>query len=73
MRDPLPHLRRASRPPYRRTVLIIFAYGSLVAALTLFLVRVSALWWVGALVTGLGFAIAEVLVQVRRFRASAEL
>jgi len=54
-------------------VLIIFAYGSLVAALTLFLVRVSALWWVGALVTGLGFAIAEVLVQVRRFRASAEL
>jgi len=71
MRDPVPHLRRASRPPYRRTGLIYLAYGFLLAALAMFLVRVSAAWWVGALLTGLGFAIGEVLVQVRRFHQAA--
>jgi hypothetical protein len=71
VRDPIPYLRRTSRPPYRRTGLMILAYGFLVMALALFLVRVSALWWVGALVIGLSCAIGELLIQVRRFKASA--
>lgn len=67
-RDPVPHLRRASRPPYRRTGRIYLAYGFLLAALAMFVVRVSAGWWIAALVTGLGFAVAELLVQLRRFK-----
>lgn len=68
LRDPIPHLRRASRPPYRRTGLIYLAYGFLLAALAMFLVRVSAGWWIATLVIGLAFATAELLVQLRRFK-----
>jgi len=71
LQDPTPHLIRTRRPPYRRTALVVGAYGFLVVALTLFLVRAAAFWSVGALIVGLGCGAGELWVQVRRFKASA--
>jgi hypothetical protein len=71
VRDPTTHLLRTRRPPYRRTVLVVAAYGFLAAALALFVIRASAFWSVGTLILGLGFGVAELLIQLRRFKASA--
>jgi hypothetical protein len=71
VRDPTPHLLRTRRPPYRRTVLVVAAYGFLVVAVVLFAVRADAFWSVGTLVLGLGFGAGELVIQLRRFKASA--
>ena len=71
MRDPTAHLLRTRRPRYRRTLLVLAAYGFLAVAVALFLVRASVFWSVGALILGLGFGVGELIIQLRRFRASA--
>ena len=71
VRDPMPHLLRTRRPPYRRTGFVVLAYGFLGLSLILFLARAAAFWSVGTLGIGLGAGIGELLVQVRRFKASA--
>ena len=71
MRDPIPHLLRTRRPPYRRTALAVVAYGFLALSLVVFLAKAGALWAIGTLVIGVGAGVGELLVQVRRFGASA--
>ena len=71
MHDPTPHLLRTRRPPYRRTGFVVAAYGFVGLSLVLFLVRAGAFWSVGTLAFGLASGVGELLVQVRRFRASA--
>jgi hypothetical protein len=71
VRDPIPHLLRTRRPPYRRTAYVVAAYGFLGLSLALFLIRAGALWSFGTLVIGLGSGVGELLVQVRRFRDGA--
>lgn len=69
--DPIPHLLRTRRPPYRRTGFVVAAYGFLALSLVLFLIRASAFWSFGTLAIGLGSGVGELLVQVRRFKNAA--
>jgi hypothetical protein len=50
---------------------VVAAYGFLGLSFVLFLIRAGAFWSVGTLVIGLGSGLGELLIQVRRYKASA--
>ncbi len=63
----LPH--RKPRP-YKRSPLLILAYGALTAAIVNLILRSGMFWIAGSAGLAVLFAVAEIMLQVRRRGAS---
>jgi len=59
------------RQRYTRSPLLILAYGALGATFVNLVLRSGLIWTAGSAVLAVALAVAEIVVQVRRRRASA--
>ena len=67
--QPLPGPREPR--PYKRSPLVILAYGALLSAVVNLFLRTGMLWIAGSAGLAVLFAVAEIIVQVRNRGASA--
>ena len=65
----LPHA--ATPRPYKRSPLLILAYGALTAAILNLILRTGLFWIAGSAGLAVLFALAEIVIRVRRLGASA--
>jgi hypothetical protein len=56
--------------PYKRSPLLILAYGALTAAIVNLILRSGMFWIAGSAGLAVLFAVAEIMLQVRRRGAS---
>ncbi|HEV2669525.1 MAG TPA: hypothetical protein VGU74_00370 [Gemmatimonadales bacterium] len=68
----IPDLPKASeRPPYRRSVLVIMAYGAITAAVANLLLRSAMIWTAGSAGIAILLALADIIIQIRSRSASS--
>jgi len=62
---------RPKPPPYKRSPLLVAAYGTLAAAIINLILRSGVYWIVGSAGLAVLLGLAEIIVQIRRGSASA--
>jgi hypothetical protein len=57
--------KTAERPPYRRSVLVILAYGAITAAIVNSLLGSGMMWTAGSAGIAVLLALADIIMQIR--------
>jgi len=69
-RNGMHELRHPTPRPYKRSPLLILAYGALTAAIVNLILRSGMFWIAGSAGLAVLFAVAEIILQVRQRGAS---